>query len=156
MFSLDIRIGLIKRVRDHPNADKLYIVEIDLGNEKRQLVAGIKKYYSAEELVGKKVAVLCNLKPAEIRGVTSQGMVLAADDGRTIALLTSNAPIGSRAIPEGEKASDLSSDEISIDEFLENELRIKNGIVFWNNKKLLAAWEELVPDRKVEEGARIR
>ncbi len=86
---LDIRVGEIKAAEDHPNADKLIILRVDVGEE-RQLVAGLKGYYHREELVGKKVVVFVNLKPVNLRGVQSQGMVLAAVDTTedTVSLLT--------------------------------------------------------------------
>lgn len=96
---LDIRVGQIKSAEDHPNADKLIILRVDVGEE-RQLVAGLKGHYQAEELVGKKVIVFVNLKPARLRGVESQGMVLAAVDMSTdlVSLLTldRDAPNGAR------------------------------------------------------------
>jgi len=85
---IDIRIGKIISVEDHPNADKLYVVKVDLGDEVRQLVAGLKAYYKKEELLNKYVAVITNLEPKKLRGVESQGMLLAADDGENVALLT--------------------------------------------------------------------
>ncbi len=78
---LDLRIGTVTEVKDHPNADKLYIIQVDLGSEKRQIVAGLKGIYSRDELKGKQISVICNLEPAELRGVKSEGMLLAADDG---------------------------------------------------------------------------
>ena len=75
---LDLRIGEIIDVDDHPSADRLYVLKIDLGGEERTLVAGLKDHYEKDELVGKKVVVFTNLKPAELRGVISEGMVLAA------------------------------------------------------------------------------
>lgn len=75
---LDLRIAKIIDVNQHPNADKLYLLDVDLGNEKRQLVAGLKQNYMPEELKGKLCIVFTNLKPATIRGVKSEGMILAA------------------------------------------------------------------------------
>jgi len=96
---LDIRVGEIKAAEDHPNADRLLILRVDVGEE-RQLVAGLKGYYQPETLVGKKVIVFVNLSPAKLRGVQSQGMVLAAVDPATnvVSLLTvdRDAPIGAR------------------------------------------------------------
>ena len=71
-----------------PGADRLWRIEIDLGSEKKTVVAGIKKFYSREELVGKTVIVVNNLVPSVIRGVESQGMLLAAKDGERLTLLT--------------------------------------------------------------------
>ncbi len=84
---LDIKVGKILEVKDHPNADKLYVMKVDLGGEVRTLVGGLKGYYSKEELEGKTVIVLANLKPKELRGIESKGMLLAADDGERVALL---------------------------------------------------------------------
>ncbi len=85
---LGLRIGEIVGAEDHPNADKLYVLKVRLGEEERQLVAGIKSYYSPDALLGKKIVVITNLKPAVIRGVESQGMLLAADSGEVVSLLT--------------------------------------------------------------------
>lgn len=78
--NLDIRVAEIKEVKEIPNADKLYILKIDIGGEEREIVAGIKKHYKPDELMGKKIVVLANLEPAVIRGVQSNGMLLAASD----------------------------------------------------------------------------
>ncbi len=96
---LDLRVGKILKVEDIEGADKLYKLEVDLGKElgkskseistdsslkknpnQRTICAGIKKYYSKEELIGKKVIVFVNLKPRMLRGIESQGMLLAASD----------------------------------------------------------------------------
>ena len=94
---IEIRTAKILDVRDHPDADKLYIVDIDLGSEKRQIVAGIKKHYTPQELIGKDVAVIVNLQPAVIRGVESNGMLLAASDSEMLSILTldKSLPLGS-------------------------------------------------------------
>ena len=65
---------------DHPNADKLFMFTIDFGTEQRTICSGIKAYYKPEEMVGKKVLVLVNLKPATLAGVLSEGMLLCAED----------------------------------------------------------------------------
>ncbi len=83
----DIRVALIEEVEDHPRADKLYVMQIDLGDEKRQLVAGIKQSYSREQLLGRMIAVLCNLQPAKLRGIESNGMLLAAEAEGEVAIL---------------------------------------------------------------------
>lgn len=98
---LDIRIAKVIKVEDHPNADKLYLVTADIGNnEQKTFVAGIKGHYSKEELIGKFLAVINNLEPAAIRGVTSDAMLLAASDKdkKHLVVLTPDRPIetGSR------------------------------------------------------------
>ncbi len=95
---LDIRVGEIVEVEDIKGSKKLYKIKIDLGSEVREVVAGLKKYYTENELLGKKVLLLANLKPAKIFGVLSQGMLLAADDGKTVALLTVNSKKGTKVV----------------------------------------------------------
>jgi len=85
--SMDIRIARVKDVRDHPNADKLYIVTVDTGEGDKTVVAGIKNFYDKESLLNKQVVLLNNLEPAEIRGVASNGMILATKDGEKMSLL---------------------------------------------------------------------
>uniref|UniRef100_A0A2P2M8U1 Uncharacterized protein MANES_15G055300 n=1 Tax=Rhizophora mucronata TaxID=61149 RepID=A0A2P2M8U1_RHIMU len=78
---LDIRVGLIKKAQKHPDADSLYVEEIDVGGgETRTVVSGLVKYIPLEEMQNRKVCVLCNLKPATMRGIKSQAMVLAASN----------------------------------------------------------------------------
>jgi methionyl-tRNA synthetase len=84
---LELVVGRIVSVEEIPGADKLYKLILDLGERKAQAVAGIKRHYHREELVGKLVAVVANLKPATIRGVRSECMILATSDG-TLAVLT--------------------------------------------------------------------
>jgi methionine--tRNA ligase beta chain len=85
---LELRVGVVKSAEAHPNADKLLVLKVDLGSEERQIVAGIRAHYQPEELVGKQVVVVANLETATLRGLESQGMVLAAssDDGRVVVL----------------------------------------------------------------------
>jgi len=84
---LDIRVALVEKVEKVPKADKLLKLSIDLGTEKRTLVAGLAEFYDAKDLVGKKIIVLTNLEPRKLRGVLSHGMLLAADDGENVSLL---------------------------------------------------------------------
>ncbi len=85
---IDIRIARIESVEPHPNADKLYVVKLDVGPEgMRQTCAGLRDYYEPEELVGRKVAIVFNLAPAKLRGEVSETMMLAGQEGDTVALL---------------------------------------------------------------------
>jgi methionyl-tRNA synthetase len=77
---IDLRVATIVEARTHSNADKLLVLQIDLGGERRQICAGIRAYYQPEELVGKQIIVVANLEPRALRGETSQGMLLAATD----------------------------------------------------------------------------
>jgi methionyl-tRNA synthetase len=92
---VQLRIGRVLEVRDHPNANKLYLLDVDLGPElgKRQLVAGLKPFMPPEALKDKLVVVVVNLEPALLRGERSEGMLLAAQDGVTVVPLTVNTPL---------------------------------------------------------------
>ena len=94
-MKVDLKVGKITSVEDHPNADKLYVVKLDDGTTNgRTICAGIKKYYSIEELTGKSVIFVSNLKPRPLRGITSEGMMLAADDGEdNVKLITVDGDI---------------------------------------------------------------
>jgi methionyl-tRNA synthetase len=92
---LDLVVGTITSVSDHPNADKLYVLEVDLGNETRTLVAGLRDLYEKDDLRGKQIIVLTNLEPRELRGIKSHGMLLAADDG-TLVSPVHKVPNGSK------------------------------------------------------------
>ncbi len=98
---IDLRVAKVLEAEPHPNADRLLVLKIDAGDgiEGRQLVAGIKSGYNPEDLVGKKVVIVNNLEPAVLRGVESQGMILAAKDGDNLALLTTDRDVapGSKA-----------------------------------------------------------
>ena len=85
---LEIRVARIKEVKDHPNADKLYIITIDLEDKTKQIVAGIKSSYTKEELIGRQIVVVDNLEPAVLRGVESQAMLLAAQDDKGVCIIT--------------------------------------------------------------------
>ncbi len=75
---LDLRVAKVIEARPHPNADKLLLLQIEVGDETKQIVAGIRQHYTPEQLVGRKIIVVNNLEPAMLRGETSQGMLLAA------------------------------------------------------------------------------
>jgi len=87
---IDLRVGKITKIKPHPEADKLYILLVDLGEGEHdvQLVAGLKQYYKEEELLGKQIVVVRNLEPAVLRGVESQGMLLAAEFKGKVVLIT--------------------------------------------------------------------
>jgi methionyl-tRNA synthetase len=97
---IELRTARVLGVEPVPNANKLYRLDLDLGYERRTIVSGIREFYEPQELVGRDIIVICNLKPAKLRGVLSNGMLLAAEspDGKELALLTLDRPItpGSR------------------------------------------------------------
>jgi methionyl-tRNA synthetase len=85
--ALNLKVGQIVEAGNHPNADSLLLMQVDIGR-KVQIVAGLKAYYSPEQLKGRKVVVVSNLKPAKLRGYESQGMLLAAEAGELVTLLS--------------------------------------------------------------------
>ena len=84
---LEFIVAQIKDVREHPNADKLYLLTVDTGGDKKQLVAGIRASYEKDDLIGRRIVMISNLEPAVIRGQESQGMLLAVSDENGISLL---------------------------------------------------------------------
>ena len=85
---LDLRVAEIVKAERHPDADKLLVFQLKVGEETRQVVSGISKYYNPEDLVGKKVVMIYNLKPVVLRGMESNGMILAAEKGKKLTLLS--------------------------------------------------------------------
>ena len=141
-FPLNLRVGEILAVKDHPNADSLYILEVDVG-EKRQLVAGLKRYYKKEELQGKKAVVCVNMKPAKIRGIESKGMLLAAaDDAGHVAVLEApKSKAGQAATMEGYENSPK---EIAFEEFMKLGLKFIDGKIVWNKAHLHTEVEDVM------------
>jgi len=84
---LDLRVATVLAARDHPNVDKLMLLSIRVGEEQKQIVAGIRGHYTPEELTGRQIVVINNLEEAVLRGEESQGMLLAASDGDAVVLL---------------------------------------------------------------------
>ncbi len=94
---LELKTATIVKAEPHPKADKLLVLQVDLGDEKRQIVAGIKEYYKVDELVGKTIVIIANLQPAKLRGVESQGMLLAASLDKDLGLVTVDKKLGAGA-----------------------------------------------------------
>jgi methionyl-tRNA synthetase len=85
---VELKIATIKSAEPHPNADRLMVLQVDLGSEQRQICAGIRNHYTPEQLVGKQVVIVANLETAKLRGLESQGMLLAASDNERVIVLT--------------------------------------------------------------------
>jgi len=147
---LNLKVAEIIEVKDHPNADKLYVLQINLGTEKRQLVAGIKEFYSKGEMKNKKIIVVTNLKHAKLRGIESQGMLLAAEDNKgNVGLLT---------VKQSEPGDDVrfgnlenSNKELSFDSFQKLKIESRQGKVFFNDLKLKTD-KEAISVEKVKDG----
>ena len=115
LFSkLNLKVAVIEDVQSHPNADKLYVLKI-LADKPRQLVAGIKQFYAPEQLNGKHIVIVSNIKPAMLRGIESQGMLLAAQLGNEVKVLEApKSAAGEQVFVEGESVGNT---EITIDDF---------------------------------------
>ena len=95
---VELRVATVIAAEIHPKADRLLVLRVDLGTEQRQIVAGIRAYYAPEDLIGKQIVVVANLQPAVLRGIESQGMLLAAsDDEGRLAIVTPERPVASGA-----------------------------------------------------------
>jgi len=126
---LNLKAGTILDVKDHPDADKLYVMSVSVGEDSpRQIVAGLKAFYSKEDMIGRRVLVVSNLKPAKLRGIDSFGMLLAADDeelgGNTVLLLTPSSEV-----PDGTgfySGLEPSSSRLDYKEFLKVPMKVSS------------------------------
>jgi len=147
--ALDLEVGKITAVKRHPNAEKLYIETVQMGDGERQIVSGVVPYYKEEELLGRLVVIVKNLKPAVLRGIESQGMLLAAEkDGKLEVLSPVGAKPGDKATPEGEAAKEAG--EITIDQFLTVKFEVKDHFALLDGKKLLVNGAPLKTEKLAE------
>ncbi len=146
-FPLLLKVGKILSVEDHPNADKLYVEKIDLGGEVRTIVSGIKQWYTKEELIGKQVIVVVNLKPAKLRGVMSEGMLLASHHKEQLQILeAAKSNPGDVVFLEHEKKDMPKPKEIVYEEFEKFPISVSKMRVVCLGKKLRTEKEEIVAD----------
>ncbi len=146
--TLDLRVAKIDKVEDHPDAEKLYVLYVDLGSEKRTLVAGLKDKYSKSELKGKHIVVVCNLKKAKLKGVESEGMLLAADDGKDVGLILSKGRPGASVTIDG--VEKRPAKELTIKDFEKFELKSRDGKVYYKDKILKTQEGDVHVDKKIE------
>jgi methionyl-tRNA synthetase len=139
--TIHLRTAVIKNVERHPQADKLYIIGLDIDGEDRTIVSGLVGHYTEEQLLGKHIIVAYNLKKAKLRGVESHGMLLAASDKdvdgneRVEVLDVADIPSGTRVMIEGSEIGDT-PEQITIDTFFSIPIKVEENIVFVNGKKL--------------------
>ncbi len=141
---LDLRTARVVEARKHPDADKLLIMQVDIGSEKRQIVAGLAGHYSPEEIEGKNIVIVKNLRPAKLKGETSAGMLLAGDDRRNVRILESDEEPGASVFVNGiEPQPDK---EVGIDDFNKVKLTISHGRVYYKGEPLRAGKSEVRVD----------
>ncbi len=151
-FPLNLKVGEILEVKRVPDADKLYLLQVNLGTKNIQLVAGVAPYYSEEELKGRHIIVVTNLKKAKLRGFESQGMLLAGSKDDKVKLLSApNTSPGGEVNVEGFLNA---TREISYDEFQKVKLKVKDKHVWFNDKILKTSKEDVEVD--VADGASVR
>ena len=150
---VELRVARITSIERHPKADKLYIEKIDLGTEQRTIVSGLVPHYSEEELLGHNIIVVANLKPAKLRGVESQGMLLAASDSSLVDVIFADfAEPGTRITVQGNEAEIAETlPEIDIDTFFSLPIRADGGRVAVANAELRASGTTLTT-RRVADG----
>ncbi|MBI2664157.1 methionine--tRNA ligase [Candidatus Woesearchaeota archaeon] len=152
VFPARLKVAAITSVDDHPNADKLYVLKVDLGDETRTLVAGLRAFYPKESLAGRKVIVVTNLKPAKLRGVESQGMLLTADkQGKPMLLAAPKSSPGDGVAAEG---MDSSERQIGLDAFHALGLSVEGKRVYYKDKILSTKHGSIVVD--ADDGAGIK
>jgi methionyl-tRNA synthetase len=93
--AIDLRVATVLEAKDHPKADKLMILKVSLGDEERQIVAGIRPHCVSDKMVGKQIIVVANLEPRALRGEMSHGMLLAIKDEDTLSLVSSDKVVKS-------------------------------------------------------------
>ena len=135
---IDLRVARIENVERHPRADKLYVESLDLGGEKRQIVSGLVPYYTEEELLGRNIILVSTLKAAKLRGVASQGMLLAAETGEVVEVIfADDVKPGTRVIIEGAAEKSLPDpEEITIDDFFAFPIDVEGFTVMVEGKPL--------------------
>jgi len=143
--TVDLRVAKIEKIERHPKADKLYVINLETGEgvggvrEERTIVSGLVPFYTEEQLLGKRIIVAYNLKPAKLRGIESRGMLLAAGDKggsgpdgapveRVEVLDAGDIPTGTRLLPEGVSNAPVAPVEIDIDTFFSYPLAVKDFV----------------------------
>jgi len=154
---LDLRVAKVIDVKDHPQADTLYMLHVDLGAlGKRVIVAGMKPHYTKDEIKGKSIVTVVNLKPAKIRGVESKGMLLAAEDGAGVCSLLNpgDARPGSEVFIEGIPREPVSV--LELDDFKKVDMVIdEDQKAAYNGKTLQSEKGDVVADKPIKKGAKI-
>jgi methionyl-tRNA synthetase len=154
---MDLRVARILDVKDHPKADKLYLLQIDLGDlGKRIIIAGIKPFYKKTEIKHKTIVVVANLKSVKIRGITSRGMLLAAEDneGTCSILNPGNSNPGSKIYIEGIKTDPV--DILEFDEFKRVEMIVGDKqTISYKDKVLKSEKGNIYSDKKIKKGAKV-
>jgi methionine--tRNA ligase beta chain len=143
LSALNLKVAKVTEVLNHPGADKLYILKVDLGSEQRQLCAGLKPYYpDRNDLLGKHLVVLTNLQPAILRGEPSDGMLLAGDDGKDVGVLNPQKSKPGDQVYVGD-IREYKTDIVSFDQFMKYRLEAVDGRAYMEGLPLHTEYEEI-------------
>jgi len=147
--AVNIKVAKVVEIKDHPGADKLYVLKIDLGDEQRQLCAGLKPYYpDPNDLLGKHLAVVTNLKPAKLRGELSEGMLLAGDDGVNVGILNpQKSKPGDQVYVDG--VTEYKTDLIEFGDFMKYTLEAREGKAYLMGMQMKTDSEEITLEKVV-------
>ena len=148
--TVDLRVARIIKAEPHPNAEKLYVLTLSLGESQRTIVAGIRPFYTKEELLDKNVIVVANLQPANLRGVKSEGMLLAAIDkkGNPQVLSPTKSTAGESVLIEGIESKP--SQQITIEQFSSLGIKVHKGKASYKGQPLKTKSEEITTDAPEE------
>ncbi|HQM88740.1 MAG TPA: methionine--tRNA ligase [Exilispira sp.] len=150
LSSLNIVAGKIISVKPHEQADRLYVLEVDIGNETRHVVAGLRPFYTVEELINKNICLLANLKPATLKGEQSNGMILAATSSdKKVGVLTHNKAPGTPVRFENVEYPET-FEQITIDVFKELEIFSASDYISCDDCILFAGNERVFADRNIK------
>ena len=156
--AVDLRIAKITAVERHPEADKLYIETIDAGDEEeRQIVSGLVPFYEEADLLNKNIILVYNLKPAKLRGVKSQGMLLAAEKAgdeehsSVEVLFVDEAAPGTKAVLDGSSLPETAPKKLKIDDFFKIPITVKDNTVMVGSAALTVGGKP-VTTRTVSQG----
>ncbi|KAJ8904935.1 hypothetical protein NDN08_001448 [Rhodosorus marinus] len=161
VFRLDLRVGVVNECVEHPESQTLFICKVDVGEENpRELVAGLREFYKREEIVGRKVVVVCNMARTRLAGIESQGMMLTAEKKKDVKLLeVSDANIGERLVPEGTRSEPSSALDRKAFQAASKGLRVgKESSVLFEKKYVLKSAESntLASSAGVAEGGKLK
>ena len=133
-FPIELKVGKVMEVQLHPNADKLFLLQVDFGSRRRQIVAALRGKVEEEALLAQPLVFVTNLQAAEIRGAKSEGMIFAAKENEAIVPISCNAAVGSLVAP---KEVVISSTKLTLETYSQQQFFIQSGQVYCNNKLLL-------------------
>ncbi|HLP80195.1 MAG TPA: methionine--tRNA ligase [Acidobacteriota bacterium] len=144
-FPLNLKVAQVLEVKEHPNATKLYVLKLNVGDHERQIVSGLRDHLKPEEIIGKKIILVSNLKPAQLRGVESQGMLLAGMNAdKKLALLeVKHSKPGDAVVFEGYSSN---TQEIAYEEFAKLTITVKDKKVIYEGKQLKTTIENVTCD----------